>query len=94
MNNFFGLKRFLFTASSSTSTTNSSLSQTILKASEMIEFQAPFIASIDNGTTSTRFIVFDSKGRVVEVAQKEYPQYYPQAGWAEHDLEEIYTFTK
>lgn len=60
----------------------------------MIEFQAPFIASIDNGTTSTRFIVFDSKGRVVEVAQKEYPQYYPQAGWAEHDLEEIYTFTK
>lgn len=60
----------------------------------MADFKAPFIGSIDNGTTSTRFIVFDSKGQVVEVEQQEYTQHYPQAGWAEHDLEEIYSVTR
>ncbi|KAJ3303864.1 hypothetical protein HDV03_003433 [Kappamyces sp. JEL0829] len=54
----------------------------------------PFIGSIDNGTSSTRFILFDGKGKIVELAQKEFPNYHPKAGWAEHDPEEIYTYTK
>jgi glycerol kinase len=59
----------------------------------MSQFKAPFVAAIDNGTSSTRFIVFDEAGTVVCSAQKEYPQYYPKAGWAEHDPEEIYAHT-
>ncbi|KAJ3367611.1 hypothetical protein HDU91_001279 [Kappamyces sp. JEL0680] len=54
----------------------------------------PFVGSIDNGTSSTRFILFDGKGKIVELAQKEFPNYHPKAGWAEHDPEEIYTYTK
>ncbi len=45
---------------------------------------------LDQGTTSTRFIVFDSNGRIVCCAQKEHQQIYPQPGWVEHDPEEIW----
>jgi glycerol kinase len=48
------------------------------------------IASIDQGTTSTRCIFFDKKGEIVSVAQKEHQQIYPQAGWVEHNPEEIW----
>ena len=48
-----------------------------------------YIGAIDQGTTSTRFIVFDRGGRVVAVAQKEHRQIYPQPGWVEHDAREI-----
>jgi len=48
-----------------------------------------FIGAIDQGTTSSRFIVFDRAGRVVSVAQKEHGQYTPQPGWVEHDPDEI-----
>jgi len=44
-----------------------------------------YIAAIDQGTTSTRFMVFDRAGRIVAVAQKEHQQIYPQPGWVEHD---------
>ncbi len=48
-----------------------------------------YIGAIDQGTTSTRFIVFDNLGRIVSVAQKEHEQIYPQPGWVEHNPEEI-----
>jgi len=48
-----------------------------------------YIGAIDQGTTSTRFIVFDADGRIVSVAQKEHRQIYPKPGWVEHDPAEI-----
>ncbi|HKR95932.1 MAG TPA: FGGY family carbohydrate kinase, partial [Candidatus Angelobacter sp.] len=53
-----------------------------------------YIGAIDQGTTSTRFIVFDRAGKVVAGAQKEHRQIYPQSGWVEHDPEEIWQRTK
>ena len=53
-----------------------------------------YIGAIDQGTTSTRFIVFDRAGRVVSVAQKEHEQIYPQPGWVEHDASEIWRRTE
>ena len=48
-----------------------------------------FIGAIDQGTTSTRFIVFDQAGCIVASAQKEHAQIYPQPGWVEHSPAEI-----
>ena len=48
-----------------------------------------YIGAIDQGTTSSRFIVFDQKGDIVALAQKEHRQIYPQPGWVEHDPVEI-----
>ena len=48
-----------------------------------------YIGAIDQGTTSSRFIVFDKTGRIVSVAQKEHEQIYPKPGWVEHDPAEI-----
>jgi glycerol kinase len=53
-----------------------------------------YIAAIDQGTTSSRFIVFDKSGRIVSMAQKEHEQIYPRAGWVEHDPEEIWRRTQ
>ena len=53
-----------------------------------------YIGAIDQGTTSTRFIVFDVVGKVVACAQKEHKQIYPQPGWVEHDAEEIWARTQ
>jgi glycerol kinase len=53
-----------------------------------------YLGAIDQGTTSTRFIVFDRTGRIVSVAQKEHEQIYPKPGWVEHDPEEIWRRTK
>ncbi len=49
-----------------------------------------YVAAIDQGTTSTRFMIFDHAGRVVAAEQKEHRQIYPQAGWVEHDPLEIW----
>src|SRR6266852_7361245 len=49
-----------------------------------------YIAAIDQGTTSTRFMVFDRAGTVVASEQKEHRQIYPQPGWVEHDPQEIW----
>jgi len=49
-----------------------------------------YILSLDQGTTSSRAILFDRKGNIVEVAQKEFTQFYPQPGWVEHDATEIW----
>ena len=54
---------------------------------------ADYIGAIDQGTTSTRFIVFDRSGRMVALAQKEHRQIYPHPGWVEHDPEEIWART-
>ncbi|MFJ4438604.1 glycerol kinase GlpK [Streptomyces sp. NPDC088923] len=50
----------------------------------------PFIAAIDQGTTSSRCIVFDRDGRIVSVDQKEHEQFLPKPGWVEHDASEIW----
>src|ERR1700758_2089151 len=55
---------------------------------------AEYIGALDQGTTSTRFIVFDRSGSVISSAQKEHEQIYPQAGWVEHDPEEIWRQTQ
>ncbi|AGB41942.1 glycerol kinase [Halobacteroides halobius DSM 5150] len=52
-----------------------------------------YILSIDQGTTSSRAIVFDRDGKEVSVAQKEFTQHYPKAGWVEHDANEIWGTT-
>ena len=54
---------------------------------------ADHILAIDQGTTSTRAIVFDSAARPVGVAQREFPQHYPKLGWVEHDPENIWRDT-
>lgn len=51
---------------------------------------AKYIAAIDQGTTSTRFMIFDTGGSVVAVDQKEHLQLYPKPGWVEHDPFEIW----
>ena len=52
---------------------------------------AKYAAAIDQGTTSTRFMVFDHSGKVVCFDQKEHEQIYPKPGWVEHDPMEIWT---
>src|SRR6476661_10170976 len=54
---------------------------------------AKHILAIDQGTTSTRAIVFNASGRPVASAQKELPQIFPKPGWVEHDPEEIWRAT-
>lgn len=53
-----------------------------------------YVAAIDQGTTSTRFIIFDHDGNVVAVDQKEHRQIYPKPGWVEHDPLEIWARTQ
>ncbi len=53
-----------------------------------------YIGAVDQGTTSSRFIVFDRTGRIVSAAQKEHEQIYPKPGWVEHDPEEIWRRTQ
>lgn len=49
-----------------------------------------FILSLDQGTTSSRAILFDKQGKVVHTSQKEFPQYFPKPGWVEHNANEIW----
>ena len=49
-----------------------------------------YILAFDQGTTSSRAILFDKEGRIVKTAQKEFTQIYPKAGWVEHDAMEIW----
>ncbi|MHB9841128.1 glycerol kinase GlpK [Paraburkholderia terrae] len=52
--------------------------------------QDQYILALDQGTTSSRAMLFDRKGNVVSVAQKEFQQIYPHPGWVEHDPQEIW----
>lgn len=53
-----------------------------------------FILSIDQGTTSSRAIIFDRELNIVSIGQREFRQYYPQPGWVEHDPDEIWESVK
>ncbi len=55
---------------------------------------AKYVAAVDQGTTSTRCIIFDRAGRIVGVDQKEHEQIYPKPGWVEHDPLEIWERTQ
>src|SRR6202051_1660477 len=50
-----------------------------------------YILALDQGTTSSRAIVFDHKGQIRSIAQKEFTQIFPQPGWVEHDPNEIWS---
>ena len=52
---------------------------------------AKYIMALDAGTTSNRCILFNEKGEMCSVAQKEFTQYFPKPGWVEHDAEEIWS---
>lgn len=49
-----------------------------------------YILAIDQGTTSSRSVLFDAKGSIIDIAQQEFTQYFPQPGWVEHDPMEIW----
>ena len=53
-----------------------------------------YVGAIDQGTTSTRFILFDRDGRIVSSSQREHRQITPRAGWVEHDPLEIWLRTR
>ena len=53
-----------------------------------------YVAALDQGTTSTRCIIFDKAGSIISIDQKEHPQLYPQPGWVEHDPEIIWHDTQ
>jgi glycerol kinase len=55
---------------------------------------ASYIGAIDQGTTSSRFILFDADGRIVQVDQREHDQITPRAGWVEHDPAEVWRRTR
>jgi glycerol kinase len=55
---------------------------------------AKYVGALDQGTTSTRFMIFDHSGNVIAVDQKEHEQIYPKPGWVEHDAMEIWTRSK
>jgi len=55
---------------------------------------AKYVGAIDQGTTSSRFILFDKDGRIVHVDQREHEQITPKAGWVEHDAQQIWTRTR
>ena len=52
-----------------------------------------YMMALDQGTTSSRCILFDKAGNICSVAQKEFRQIFPQPGWVEHDAEEIWFTT-
>src|SRR5258708_23309398 len=54
---------------------------------------AGFILAVDQGTTSSRSIVFDDTYRVCGVVQQEFPQHFPRSGWVEHDPEDLWRTT-
>ena len=49
-----------------------------------------YLMALDQGTTSSRCIIFDRNGRIIASAAKEFPQHFPKAGWVEHDAEDIF----
>ncbi len=51
---------------------------------------AQYVGALDQGTTSTRFMIFDHSGQVVGIDQKEHEQIFPKPGWVEHDPLEIW----
>ena len=56
-----------------------------VKSTEVIFIMNGYIIALDQGTTSSRSIIFDSKGNIVSLAQYPFTQIYPRPGWVEHD---------
>ncbi len=54
----------------------------------------PYVGAVDQGTTSTRFMIFDTRGRIISIAKKEHDQICTQPGWVEHDPVQIWTHTR
>ena len=54
----------------------------------------PYLLALDQGTTSSRAIVFDRRGRAISTAQQEFPQHYPRPGWVEHDPRDLWASTR
>ena len=52
---------------------------------------AKYVMALDAGTTSNRCILFNERGEMCSVAQKEFTQYFPKPGWVEHDANEIWS---
>jgi len=50
-----------------------------------------YILALDQGTTSSRAILFDQAGRIVQIAQREFTQIFPRSGWVEHKPDEIWS---
>ena len=50
-----------------------------------------YVMALDSGTTSNRCILFNEKGEMCSVAQKEFTQFFPKPGWVEHDADEIWS---
>ena len=59
-----------------------------------METKKKFIVAIDQGTTSSRAILFNTKGKLLFKSQLEFKQYFPKNGWVEHNPEEIWNKTK
>src|SRR5690625_1614142 len=59
----------------------------------MVGMEKRYVLAIDQGTTSSRAIIFDQEGDIVGVAQQEFEQFFRQPGWVEHDANEIWTST-
>lgn len=57
----------------------------------MTSMSSTYILALDQGTTSSRSVLFDKQGNIVAASQREFRQIYPQPGWVEHDAEEIWT---
>ena len=55
---------------------------------------AKYVMALDAGTTSNRCILFNEKGEMCSVAQREFTQYFPKPGWVEHDADEIWASMK
>ena len=55
-----------------------------------MNYQNKYLLAIDQGTTSSRAILFDHQGRAVTIAQRDFQQYFPKPGWVEHDPNEIW----
>ncbi|MCE5192745.1 MAG: glycerol kinase GlpK [Candidatus Cryosericum sp.] len=55
---------------------------------------ARYVGAVDQGTTSTRFVIFDHAGQVISIDQKEHEQIYPKPGWVEHDPMEVWASTQ
>ncbi|KAF5392691.1 hypothetical protein D9757_001000 [Collybiopsis confluens] len=93
MSGFKRISRFFSSSPSTSSTKHSSSSSSAkngltAKASQDAK-QGEFVGSLDCGTTSVRFIIFDQYANIIAQDQQEFPQYYPNPGWHDHDPEEI-----
>ncbi|KAJ4490369.1 glycerol kinase, partial [Lentinula aciculospora] len=88
MSTFRRISRFFSFSSSTIATPASSFKQSDTNAEQNLK-QGEFVGSLDCGTTSVRFIIFDKYANIIAQNQLEFPQYYPNPGWHEHDAEEI-----